>query len=132
MANYDPKKINVIVNGFYITGFGEDTMVVAERNTPRYSKTAGAKGDVTTNKSADDTGTIKLTLKASSPSNTILRGLFNTGLPFAVIIVDGNQTQNVSSGLMLLLSDSLPSGSSLQAHDHQIYQQTDRRTSLIQ
>lgn len=75
-TQYDPRQVAVIVSGREIVGFAEGTFIEAERSTERWSADVGAKGDVTFVRSADDTGTVTITLKHDSPSNAYLHELW--------------------------------------------------------
>lgn len=95
---YDPKKVNVIVGGAIITGFAEDTFINAERNNPKRSQKVSAKGEVTTNKNADDTGTIKITLDQTSPSNAVLKALYLQDEKFPAVVTDANLAGDIGAG----------------------------------
>lgn len=100
---YDPRQVAVIVNGREIVGFAEGTFITAERSTERYGEPdVGAKGEVTWVRSADDTGTITLTLKHNSASNGFLTELFREqdeeGAELTVSVVDRNFEGDVSVG----------------------------------
>lgn len=100
---YDPRQVAVIVNGREIVGFAEGTFVTGERSTDRYGEPdVGAKGEVTWVRSADDTGTITITLKHNSASNAYLHQLFQQqdepGGEVTVSVVDRNFDGDVSVG----------------------------------
>lgn len=100
---YDPRQVAVIVNGREIVGFAEGTFISAERSSERYGEPdVGAKGEVTWVRSADDTGTITLTLKHNSASNGYLHELFrqqdDPGFELTVSVVDRNFDGDVSVG----------------------------------
>ena len=46
VTSYDPKKVNVVVDGAVITGFASDSMVTAAKNEDAVSTDVGCKGDV--------------------------------------------------------------------------------------
>jgi hypothetical protein len=69
---YDPSKILVTFHGLPITGFADGTFVNAERDSPSFSKKVGSDGEVARSKSADKSGTIKLTLLQTAQANEIL------------------------------------------------------------
>jgi hypothetical protein len=96
VPRYSPKDVHITTNGLIITGIAEGTFVEASRNTEKREFQVGAKGEAIVNESADDTGTIKLTLQQTSPSNGILRDLFKQNIPFPASVVDYNpNTANV-------------------------------------
>lgn len=100
---YDPRLVAVIVNGRQIVGFAEGTFIEGERNTERYSADVGAKGEVTFVRSADDTGTITITLKHNSPSNPYLYELWRqqddpSAEPITILVQDRNFDGDVGIG----------------------------------
>lgn len=97
METYNPKKIQLIVNGRYITGFADGTFITAERNEDSKVPNVGAHGDVVLTESADATGTVTVTLNQTSPSVRELRDLAKNGTIFPVQLVDAN-TQTVRAG----------------------------------
>ncbi len=90
MDTYDPKKVKIIVAGLVIVGFADGTKIVGERNTEKRTQHVGTDGANTFVESADDTGTITITLKHNSPSNLALRELYKSKDTFSAAIVDGN------------------------------------------
>ena len=54
IASYDPKKVNVNINGKIITGFSPDGVINVVRNEDIVTPTTGAKGDVTYNENANE------------------------------------------------------------------------------
>ena len=100
-TQYDPRQVAVIVSGRELVGFAEGTFIEAERSTERWSADVGAKGDVTFVRSADDTGTITVTLKHDSPSNAFLHELWRrqddpTSEPITISVQDRNFNGDVS------------------------------------
>ncbi len=77
IQTYDPKDINVSIDGSIITGFAEE-FVSAERENPQTDDAAGAQGDVVRVITNDKRGTVTLTLWLTSPSNLVLSGLVNS------------------------------------------------------
>jgi hypothetical protein len=88
---FDFKNTSLIVNGKYITGFMDGTAIEAEKNEDSKIVHVGADGQVTFSNSADNTGTIKVTLKQTSPSLRYLISLAKQKtLLFPVKVVDAN------------------------------------------
>lgn len=55
VASYDPKKVNLVMNGKIITGFASDSMITIARNEDTVTTQVGVKGDVAcTGRSAQD------------------------------------------------------------------------------
>lgn len=92
VTSYDPKKVSCIVSGQYITGFMDSTFIQAEKNEDNVTPHIGAQGDVTFAESADDTGTITITLKQDSTSLPFLRTLATQKRNFPTQIIDANGT----------------------------------------
>lgn len=89
-TEYDPTKVNVIVDGVHITGFADGSMITGSRNTDKWSQHVGVDGNVTFVKSADDTGEVTITLKHTSASNQILEQIYNEGKTVDFACVDAN------------------------------------------
>ena len=89
-TTYDFKKVSVIVNGVYITGFMDGEVIQVEKNEDDVVPHVGASGDVTYAESADKTGTITLTLKQTSASLSFLQRLRKSKRIFPIQIVDSN------------------------------------------
>ena len=68
----DPAKILITFHGFPINGFADGTFVSVDRDSASFSKTVGADGEVARAKSADKSGSIKVTLLQTAQANEIL------------------------------------------------------------
>lgn len=97
VKTYDPKAVAVIFGGKIITGFGDGTFVVVERNEQTFNLKVGVDGEGTRAKSNNKSGKITLTLMQSSSSNDDLSAfaaadeLSNTGVA-PCLIKDSNGT----------------------------------------
>lgn len=95
MKTYDPKLVQVIVNGAVISGFAENTVVRVGRRAEGWALTVGVDGEGTRAKSNDKSGFIEIELMQSSESNALLSDLAiadeleNAGL-VAVMVKDGS------------------------------------------
>lgn len=86
------KDVNVIFGIAEIGGFGEgDDVITIQYDADQYTKTVGAKGDVTRTQTADSSCSMTLKLLQTSSSNSVLMNIFNTdretgvgALPFIV------------------------------------------------
>ena len=76
-ASYDPKQVQVIVDGNPITGFADGTFVEVEFDEQQWNKVSGADGLVSRSKTNNFGGTITITLLATSNSNDILSAIWN-------------------------------------------------------
>jgi hypothetical protein len=98
MKTYDPRDINVIVNGQFLTGFAEGNFVTAEKDEENYSTHVGAKGEVSRARNADPMGTITINLKNTSPSNAVLNKLAKSRDTFELYVVDANENAKKAGG----------------------------------
>lgn len=89
-TTYDFKKVSVIVDGVFIVGFMDGEPIQVEKNEDDITPHVGAGGDVTYAESADQTGTITLTLKQTSASLPFLQRLRKSKRIFPIQIVDSN------------------------------------------
>lgn len=94
---YDAKSVSVIVNGVYLTGFGESTMVEIEKSEDNYETKVGAQGDVIRAKINNNTGTMTVTLQQSSPHVAYLDGLANSGKLVPITVISNNDPKETSS-----------------------------------
>lgn len=90
IASYDPKKVNVNINGKIITGFSPDGVINVVRNEDIVTPTTGAKGDVTYNENANESGQVTLHLMGSSSSLPFLRSLAAKRKEIRLTITDAN------------------------------------------
>lgn len=77
VKTYDPKSIIVIYGGVPIAGFADGTFVSVSPAGDRFGKGVGADGEVSRNKSNDNTSEVTLTLMQTSISNDYLSGVLN-------------------------------------------------------
>lgn len=90
IASYDPKKVNVVINGRVITGFAADGVVTLTKNEDSVTPSVGAKGDVAYSENANESGNIALPLMSTSSSLAYLRGLEARRTAINVTISDVN------------------------------------------
>ncbi|MCG7409043.1 DUF3277 domain-containing protein [Paenibacillus sp. ACRRX] len=88
---YDAKNVSVIVNGNYITGFGENTFVSCEKDEEMSVAHVGAHGEVAIAHKNNPLGTIKLTLMSTSPQLTLLHQLAREKKIFDIWVVSHNE-----------------------------------------
>lgn len=108
MAQYDPTKVITIVDGHYLTGFGEDTMVSISRMEDKRSIYVGAQGETTFMKSANDAAEVTFTLAENSPSNKKLMDLYRRDSSFSFATQDFNYFNDVSSIASECVVQNLP------------------------
>lgn len=90
MAVYDFKKVNVIINGRYVTDYADGSVVSISRNSDTYNKAIGAKGETDYAKTNDSSGTVTITLKDTSYSNRWLTEYAEEGKFLEVSVIDSN------------------------------------------
>lgn len=95
-TSYDPKKVNVNVNGTILTGFANDGVVNVSKNEDAVTPNVGCKGDVVYEENANESGTIAVTLQSTSPSLSMLRSLASGRRTFSVSISDVNADDPVN------------------------------------
>jgi len=96
IASYDPKKVNLIVNGVVIQNFADGSLITIARSEDIVSPVVGAKGDVTYNENANESGTITATLSGTSSSLPYLRNLAVKRKEVSVLVTDANDASAVS------------------------------------
>ena len=90
VASYDPKKVNLVLNGKIITGFASDSMITIARNEDTVTTQVGVKGDVAYNENANESGTITVTLMGTSSSLPYVRSLALKRKEVSLMIVDAS------------------------------------------
>lgn len=108
MRTYDPKLINLDVNGTIITGYAEGTFISVEPNEDRITPYEGADGEISVAFRGAETATMTLTLARTSPSvpylNELARKRADAGM-FSVAVTDLNSNgTSVSSESCVLMS----------------------------
>ncbi len=101
--SYDPSKINLFAKDHRVVGFAEGTMISGSRSTDKQSMNVGSKGEVTFVQSADNSGTVEITLKHNSASLPYLKRLYDTGEKFAITAndsVDGSRAGGTEAKVM--------------------------------
>lgn len=69
---YSPKRVSVSFRGVLLTGFAPDTFITAERNEDAFTLEVGSDGEASRTASANQSGTVTLTLMQTSASNDAL------------------------------------------------------------
>lgn len=94
---FDVKKTSVIVDGHYVTGWMDGSIITASKNEDNVIPHVGAKGEVSYSESNNGTGTITLTIKQNSPSFPKMVALAKGSREFVTSVVDTN-TNNTKAG----------------------------------
>ena len=69
---YDPNKVVCSFKGNIITGYGKDSRIEAERSEDLFTTQVGCDGEFARSLSRNKSGTVKITLLATSPTNDVL------------------------------------------------------------
>ena len=96
VTSYDPKKVNVAVDGAIITGYASDSMITATKNEDAVTTEVGCKGDVIYSENANESGTITITLQGTSSSLPRLRSLASSRKQISVTVSDANDSDDIS------------------------------------
>lgn len=76
MFSYSPDQVLITVNGFPITGFGEDEFCTVEKRANDAELTIGASGEGALSRSNDESGDITITVGAQSAANDIMMAAY--------------------------------------------------------
>lgn len=95
-TSYDPRKVNVSVDGTILTGFSADGVITVTKNEDSVTPNVGCKGDVVYDENANESGTIAVTLMQTSPSLPLLRRLAADRTKFRVTVSDANEDEAVN------------------------------------
>lgn len=90
VATYDPRKVNLILNGKVITGFASEGVIKITRNEDIVSTTVGVKGDVAYSENANESGNISFVLMETSSSLPYVRELALKRKAVQVTITNAN------------------------------------------
>ena len=96
VTSYDPKKVNVVVDGTTLTGFASDGIITVSKSEDAVTPNVGCKGDVVYEENANESGTIAVTLQQTSSSLSKLRRLASNRTSFSVTISDANDDDSIS------------------------------------
>ncbi|MFL6557357.1 MAG: phage structural protein [Bacillus sp. (in: firmicutes)] len=121
---FDFKNTSIIVDGSYLTGFMDGTAIQAEKNEDNKVPHIGADGKVTFSNSADNTGTITVTLKQGSPSLKKLIALSKEKTRvFPVRVIDANTNKLRCGGneAVILKTPAVEWGSEIAGVEVQFY-----------
>jgi hypothetical protein len=93
LGTYDPKKVTFSFNGINFSGFADGEFITVTRvDKELYKMHVGAHGEPARTKNNNTTGTVKVVLKQTSPSNAFCDGIKNSTATGPIMI------KNQSSG----------------------------------
>lgn len=95
MRTYSPKKVQVIVDDRILTGFAKGSFVVVEKKEDDFTTEIGSDGEGARTQSADESGSVTVTLMQTSAGNDLLSELRDADKAsganvFSVMIKDGS------------------------------------------
>jgi len=98
MKTYDPTEVQINLGPLTLTGFADGTFIKVARNTTeRYKKKVGAKGEVSRSRVTDNSGTVEVTLKHTSPSNGKMYALDRSPATFPLTIIENGEAKFVAA-----------------------------------
>lgn len=105
---YSPTDVFVYILGHEISYYGEDTFIKVARMEDMRSPTVGADGNVTINRSANNVGTMELTIMHNSEDQAMLNALSISDAPFPVSVQDRNEDGDVGINSIYGYIQSVP------------------------
>ena len=103
VATYDAKDTTVIIDGTYITGFGED-MISVEKEEDFFAPSVGAQGDVVKSVVNNSLGTMSIFIQRTSPSKAFLMGLAKRTDEFPIWAINKKLGERVGGTKASMLS----------------------------
>lgn len=103
MTKYSSKDVAIIVNGTPITGVMDGEFLTITPSVDPAALHVGGDGEQTMVVNADESATIAITLKQTSPSNAVLNALRATKAVFAVAVKD-NSGVSIHTGAKAFIS----------------------------
>lgn len=95
---YDPKKVSMVVNGAFLTGFGDGDIYQYEKEEDDITPYKGSDGECEYAENPDSSCMITITLKHTSPSNSYLTGLAQNKTKVSLTLKDSNSPGQTISG----------------------------------
>jgi len=88
---YSDKKVQIIVNGVFLTGFRDGDIYSYTEPEDRYTPYVGAKGEVSYSERSSNQAQVTVGLKNTSPSVAYLNGLYESREDIDMTIKDTNE-----------------------------------------
>lgn len=103
---YDTKQVNLVLNGYTVTGYTEDSFINIEPLTKeKFTTQAGAQGDFSYSKNHDERTKITITLLQNSPSHLVLKNLADIENLFPVTISNTSDGKYIGSGSQAMVME---------------------------
>ncbi len=90
IKSYDPIKVNLNVDGRTITGYADSSMITIAQGEDLVTPTVGAQGDVVYSESANESGTMTISLQTTSASLPYLKDIAKQRKQVSVLLNDAN------------------------------------------
>lgn len=112
-GTYAAEKVIITIGGVTISGFTDGDFVTVKYDEDRYTKKAGADGEVGRSKNASRAGTVEVVLSGTSAANDELSALFNLAqiggidppVPIAVADLSGRSLAAASNAWIKTVPD---------------------------
>ncbi|SFP18732.1 phage structural protein [Salibacterium halotolerans] len=98
VQTFNVKDVNTVIDGDFLSGYGEDTKVSIEKNNDEFSPFVDADGGVTYAEETNESAVMTVTLKPSSPSLPKMYRLKNNRSMFSAEVIDGNTGKYKAGG----------------------------------
>ena len=105
---YNGKKITVVVNGTFLTGFRDGDVYNYEEGEDRFTRYEGVDGVIDYSERAGNPCTLTIGLKNNSPSNAYLDELYQNRTEINITIKDvneGGKTISASNAVIMKRPD---------------------------
>lgn len=104
IGTYDARKVTTTVNGAFITGYADGTMVKCSKDNDNFESSSSAQGDAVVSINGDAMGTVEITLNQTSPSIATLNKLANERTMFPVWVNSNNEVKEVTGGTKAMVT----------------------------
>jgi hypothetical protein len=104
---YDIKKVTVVVDGTFLTGFSEDSVATFEMEEDRMLPHIAVDGEVNFSSNANNSGTLTVTLNSTSPSIAFLNRLAVARQIIPVTVLDQNTNGISVSGTQCIIKNPM-------------------------
>jgi hypothetical protein len=119
VRTYDPKKVTVIADGKFVTGFAEGSFIECEKDEDIFSAKVSAQGDVAVAISNNPLGTISITLSQTSPSVSLFDRLAKTKKVFPISVISNNNPKEKIYGTKAMVKKPAKKGFSDKIEDRE-------------
>ncbi|WP_313893856.1 phage structural protein [Psychrobacillus sp.] len=104
IGTYDARKVVTTVDGIFITGYADGTMVKCSKDNDNFESSSSAQGDAVVSINGDNMGTIEITLNQTSPSVSYLDKLANERKLMPIWVNSNNEIKEVTGGTKAMIT----------------------------